>query len=278
MRVALTGAHGFVGGHLARCLAGAGHQVVPLMRSQPPEPAEWLPFSLETGVRPDQLSGFDALIHCAHDFSAPDERENRRLNVEGSIGLFTAASEAGIRNRMFISTMSAFPGCKSNYGRGKLAVEEQVTASGGVSICPGFVYDGTNRGLSGSLRKLATISPVIPVPGTGNSALYPLHADDLGAAVLRILELQSRPQVVTVAQTKPYTLASLLRLYARQAGRSLVLIPTPWQPMWAAIRLLEACGARPSFRSDSLVSLLNQNPSPDFRPMLDLGIQVRDLE
>lgn len=278
LRIALTGARGFVGSHLARSLRAAGHCVVPLGREAPARTDAPIAFSLETGVAPDALAGFDALIHCAHDFSAPDARENRRLNEAGSIRLFDAAGRAGIRNLVFVSTMSAFPGCRSNYGKAKLAVEQQVTALGGVSIRPGFVYDATNRGLSGSLRRLATASPVIPVPGSGNYKLYPVHGEDLGTALVKIVEAGMRPPVVTVAQTNPCTLAGLLRLYARQAGRPLVLLPVPWQPMWAALRVLEACGARPSFRSDSLLSLLNQNPSPDFQPMRDLGLIVRSLE
>ena len=52
-------------------------------------------------------------------------------------------------------------------------------------------------------------------------------------------------------------------------------LPLPWRPVWLALRVAEAAGLRPGFRSDSLVSLMYQNPKPDFDPMHKLGIQCR---
>jgi hypothetical protein len=44
---------------------------------------------------------------------------------------------------------------------------------------------------------------------------------------------------------------------------------------WATLRAAEAAGVNIKFRSDSLVSLMNQNPAPDFRRLGEWGIVLR---
>jgi hypothetical protein len=70
-------------------------------------------------------------------------------------------------------------------------------------------------------------------------------------------------------------LADLLRIFARSSGRSITLVPFPWRLMWLGLAVGEMAGLRPHLRSDSLVSLLNQNPMPDFEPMKRLGLKPR---
>jgi len=274
LRIAVTGAQGFIGSHLRQQLRELGHTVVPLVRTIPTTEPEWVRFSLEDGVA-GPLSGFDALIHCAYDFPAADARESDRRNVEGSTRLFQSARAAGIRHLIFVSTLSAFPGCRSHYGRGKLAVERVVSELGGISIRLGFVYDESGRGLSGKLKRLAGRLPVMPIPGTGRQKLYPLSALDLGPSVITILERAKAGSVIPLAQSEPVTFADLLRRFASQSGKRVVLFPTPWQPLWLGLRCLEVAGIRLSFRSDSLLSLVNQNPNPDFSIAHELGLRPK---
>jgi nucleoside-diphosphate-sugar epimerase len=149
MRVALTGASGFVGRHLASQLGA-----VPI------------PFRLESSTQIGTLASFDALIHAAWDFHAQDDR-----NVAGSTRLFERAAAEGIPRILFISSLSAFEGCRSRYGKSKLAVENELTRFGGCSVRLGFVIDETDHGLSGGLKKLARL-PVIPLPNGGNQLLH----------------------------------------------------------------------------------------------------------
>ena len=274
-RIAMSGAQGFVGSHLKAQLRESGHAVIPLTRSAPPGEPEWIRFSLENGVDADRLRGFDSVVHCAYDFGVLDVQESTRRNVEGSERLFRQAHNARVPLLVFISTLSAFPRCRSQYGRGKLAVERLVSEIGGISVRLGFVHDESDRGLSGRLKKLATNLAVIPLPGMGRQKLYPLSALDLGPSLLRITERAKPGSVIPLAQAEPVTLADLLRTFARQAGKRVHLVPTPWQPIWILLRCLEGAGVRLSFRSDSLLSLVNQDPRPDFSSTHDLGLTLR---
>jgi nucleoside-diphosphate-sugar epimerase len=78
-----------------------------------------------------------------------------------------------------VSSIAAFDGCRSLYGRGKLAVESAVLQAGGVRVRPGLVYgDSQGRGMVGSLAKAAKL-PIVPVFGDGTQPFYLAHVDDV---------------------------------------------------------------------------------------------------
>ena len=249
MRIAITGGAGFVGWHLTTQLRAMGHDVTHLARS----------FAIE--------SEFDALIHAAWDFADPE------VNVGGSMRLFDAAKAAGIPRIVFISSLSAFEGCRSRYGATKLTVEKAVAAIDGCTARLGFVCDDSTRGLSGALKRLAAL-PVIPLPGGGRQNLYTIRAEDLGDAFVKILN-RCGGKPLNLAHPEPISLAGILRAFARQQGKRAVFLPLPWRILWAPLRAAESIGLKPKFRSDSLVSLMNQNPAPDFRGLAEYGIAVR---
>jgi hypothetical protein len=81
--------------------------------------------------------------------------------------------------------------------------------------------------------------------------------------------------VIPLAQVQPVTFSHLLRAYGKRAAKPPRLLPAPWQPAWMVLRCLELGGVRLSFRSDSLLSLVNQNPDPDFSATHGLGLALR---
>jgi nucleoside-diphosphate-sugar epimerase len=254
MRIALTGGTGFVGGHLTAEFRALGHEVTLLPRDLPSA----------------KLGGFDALIHAAWDLRNPE------VNVPNSLQLLHAAKAAAVPRIVFISSLSAFEGCRSTYGTTKLEVEKAAAAIDGCSVRLGFVCDDSSRGLSGSLKRLAAL-PVIPLPGGGKQNLFTIRAENLAPAFLKILEHQDRDPV-NLAHPEPVSLANMMRSFARQQGNSAVFLPVPWRMLWAALRAAEAAGLKLKFRSDSLVSLMNQNPAPDFGRLGQWGIALDGFE
>ena len=124
--VGVTGANGYVGSQLRDCFSHQGWTVYSLVRERSgaqPHPDAVIPFSLDEGVDPGRLRGIDVLVHCAYDFRTTRWEEIHRTNVMGSIRLFEEARKAGVKRIVLISTMSAFEGCASMYGRAKLEIE-----------------------------------------------------------------------------------------------------------------------------------------------------------
>ena len=138
--VGITGASGYVGSRIAAALGHAGYRVVPLVRA-PRANSDDRRYSLERPLDHDLLDGLDVLVHCAWDMRAVSPDDVRRVNIEGSKRLVDAADRAGIRRMIFISTMSAFAGCRSHYGQAKLETEEAVERlrlDTGISDIQGF--------------------------------------------------------------------------------------------------------------------------------------------
>ena len=244
MLVAVTGARGYVGSRLVRRLREDGHEVQELNR-----PA----FGLEQADSA-AVNGADALVHCAWDFDARSRDDIRRINVEGSKRLLSAAGDAGAK-LVFVSTLSAFPGCRSLYGQAKLEVEERTLELGGIAVRPGLVWGPHPAGLYGALAKLASL-PVLPSIA-GAKKLHLAHEDDLAALVARLLEAPPQPGTIVAAAPEPLSFREILRRLGAKR-----LVPLPWRLPWAGLRTLELAGLRPRFRSDSLVSLVSLDETP----------------
>lgn len=278
----ITGAGGYVGSALARFLRGRGLSVREMRRPLAPagdgaQPVDaFIPFRLGERVDPEALRGAGFLVHCAWDFRVRSREDIARVNVAGSLELLRSARAAGVGRLIFISTMSAFDGCVSSYGRSKLEVEAQSAGADLQTLRPGLVWGPSPGGMVGSLGKLVRL-PVIPLPGLGRQKLCLTHEEDLGELVLGLgqgqIPVQDRP--ITAAAEQALTFKRILRLLAGRAGKRPLLMPVPWRLPWLALRCLEAVGFAPRMRSDSLLSLVNQDPDPDFGPTRQAGAPFR---
>ena len=275
-RCALTGAHGYLGGLIARKLITSGWDVLPLVRT--PKPGE-IAFTLGEAVAADALSGCDALLHCAYDFGQVAWRDIVRVNVDGSQRLFMAAAAAKVPSTLLISTISAFEGCKSKSGRAKLLIEAHAREIGACVLRPGLVYGASPGAMFGRLVQQVRASSLVPVPGDGRQLQYTVHEDDLTEAIVRALTALPAPSTpVTAAHETPISFSDIIRAIGARLGRRVTLLPTPWQAMWLALVAAENVGLRLRLRSDSLISLMNQDPSPNLNAEAALGVRCRPFD
>jgi hypothetical protein len=73
------------------------------------------------------------------------------------------------------------------------------------------------------------------------------------------------------------TIRKILEMVAANMGKKLTFIPIPWKLIWAGLKVCEMMRLPVGFRSDSLVSLVNQNPNPDFEMTRRLGKRFREF-
>lgn len=259
--VAVTGAGGLVGTALVAALRGAGLAARRLTRS--PAEADDRRFVLGERVEPAALAGCDALIHAAHDFTV-DAAGQERVNLAGSLALLEAARAARVERLIFVSSISAFPGCASAYGRTKLALEEAFARAGGIVVRPGLVYGGAG-GMYAALTRLCRL-PILPVFDGGRQPLWLVGVDETARDLVHALSWDPKivAAPVTLAHREPVAFADLLRAIARREGRAVRLVSLPSVLALAPLRALEAAGLPLRFRSDSLMSLLRPNPAPDW--------------
>ena len=168
MRIALTGATGFVGRYIVRQLVRSGHQLRCWYRptshrsgfDDVAKAIEWLPSNFGDVTASQQfVAGVDAVVHAAVQWEGPRNRGSHGVsnpffdvNLVGSLQLFRAAFNAGVPRFVFISSCAVhdviLQDCpldethplwpKSHYGAHKAALEAFVHSFGlgeGWPIC-----------------------------------------------------------------------------------------------------------------------------------------------
>ena len=265
MKVAITGASGYVGTCIANGFRAHGHEVLALSRR--PCPLPWVPYAL--GDDPTQLpwQGVDVLVHAAYDFTSRTWQEILDRNVTPSVDLLQAATQAKVGRLIYISSMSSFDGCRSNYGKAKLMVESEARELGAIVIRPGLVWGESSGGVMGTLEKLVTNFRGVPyLTGSGNLKQFLIHEADLSETIVAMAGLPPSGSGVLHSATHPHpvSLLAILRSIAHRSNRSLLYLPVPWQLAMAGLEFLEMLGIRSLFRSDSLTGLVHGNPHPEF--------------
>ena len=275
----MTGTGGYLGSRVQAALRQRGWRVVEMTR-QPRPGAEAIPFELGVEIKPELLPGARALVHCAYDFSQPTWPDIHRVNVAGSEKLLRAARAANVKTLIYISSISAFDSCRALYGRAKLETERLAQSLGATIIRPGLVWGDAPGGPFGRLIDQVEQARVLPLFGGGRQIQFPVHDQDLAAAIGDFAEGKlSRPGVpITIAHEQPWTFHELLSEIARAKGKNVSFVPVPWRLGWAVLKLAELCGLRLAFRSDNLVSLMNQNPNPSFAAQRELRIICRPFK
>jgi nucleoside-diphosphate-sugar epimerase len=273
---AITGSNGYVGGCIKNHFAAHGWDVLELTR-QPRPGSRAIAFQLGAEISPAALAGVDALVHCAYDFKPLTMQELRAVNVAGTEKLFQAARAAGVKKIVCISTISAYDGCRSLYGKAKLEIEKIALDYGALAIRPGLVYGDESGGMFGQLVNQVRKSSVIPLIGDGSQIQFLVHNEDLSAFIEEFAsgKIEVPPRVLTAAHEKPWPFRQLLQEIARGLDKKIKFFPLPWRLVWLGLKTAETCGLRLGFRSDSLVSLMYQNPCPNFSANAPLGLICR---
>lgn len=263
MKVAVTGASGYLGAGIAETFRNHGHEVHCLSRK--PCGENWVPYSLLDDPRQLPWDNVEVLIHAAYDFTPRHWREIIRTNVDPSIALFQAAAAANVRSPVFISSMSSFDGCRSDYGKAKRMVEMEVLRLGGTVIRPGLVWSEQSGGVMGALERAVTTLPIIPFPDGGTEALqFLIHRSDLSEALVAFAQRPPPPgqKVQSLAHPTALPLRAVLQTIAHRIERRRCFIPIPPGCIMAGLKAAEWAGIPIPFRSDSLVGLLCGNPDP----------------
>ena len=280
--VAITGAAGFVGSLLSERFASAGWSVIPLSRDAANQRSAAVAFNLGDDLDPNvfRSRGATALVHCAYDFRPRSWSEIHRTNVVGSRKLFTAAHAGGVERVVAISTISAFPGCRSMYGRAKLNVEAAATEIGGHIVRPGLVFiDEWTRagGMFGALTTSAR-ARIVPLIDGGRHCQYLIHIDDLFGLLVRICAGDVEVHTpITAAGPRCWPMRRLLEQVARRQGSAPQFVSVPWQAVWLGLKAAELVRVPVGYRSDSVISLVNQDPHPDFSTLRNLGVTAREF-
>jgi nucleoside-diphosphate-sugar epimerase len=221
MRVLVTGHDGYIGSVLVPLFEGAGHEVTGLDsylydgclfgddREPPPEVRKDI-----RDVEPDDLRGFDAVVHLAAISNDPlgDYRPETtyEINRHGAAHLARAAKAAGVERFLFSSSCSLYGAAGEDfldetadwnpvtpYGRSKLLAEQDLTELADDSFSPTYLRSSTAYGVSRRLRGDLVLNNLVGYAVTTGEVLIksdgspwrPLvHIEDISRAFLAALE------------------------------------------------------------------------------------------
>ena len=252
-RIALiTGATGFVGGHLAARLAEAGWTVRALVRPTSDTArlrelgAELAPGGLDdAGAIARAADGADTVYHLAAATTAPSEDAFRRINAEGTRNVARGVANAPRRPRrlVYLSSYAACgpapagkaarsagdaPAPLTAYGRTKLegeaaAREAQAAGVELVIVRAPAVYGPGDRAFLPFYRLVKR--SLAPVPGGADRRAHLVYVDDLARALVRAAE--APPGTYPVADPTAYAQSEVAAEIGRALGKKPVRIPLP---------------------------------------------------
>jgi dihydroflavonol-4-reductase len=266
VKALVTGATGFVGGHLVEQLLARGDTVTALVRS----PGKAAPLE-RAGVRlvrgdlhahaalAEAVQGQDVIYHVAGAVAALDEAAYLAGNRDGTANVVRAAEASGAPRLVLVSSMAAggpaVPGRPRSagepprpvtaYGRSKLASEAVVRASRlpWTILRPPTIYGPRDRDNLIKVFRIAKLG-VSPVFGDGSMELSAVYAPDLAEALVLAGRADSviggvfyvnHPEVLTSAQ--------LVRMIGTTMGRTVGIVPLP-EPVARGILAITGGAAR----------------------------------
>jgi len=273
----VTGAAGFVGRHLAECLAARGVRVrAAVLPREDAAPLEALgaevvraDLTLPETLPPLFAGGVDRVFHLGAicNLSTP-YAALRPVNVEGADRVARLALGAGVRAFVHVSSTSVYGAYRGvpfaedaphepqdDYGRSKRDGEQAVwrVAAAGLAVVvlrPCTVYGpGCNDGAGKAFSRPTAIGAI---PGSGQQRLANVRVEDVAAAAVHLSERDdSFGRAFNVADDSHPTLGDALRLAAEVFGTHAPRVRLPL----AVVRLAARIEARRARRAGRIPDL-----------------------
>jgi nucleoside-diphosphate-sugar epimerase len=207
-------------------------------------------------------SGPTVLVHCAFDFKAVGSADLPAKNAAFARNIAAAAQSPLVR-LIHVSTMSAYRGCRTDYGREKLWVEDLFARVGGTSVRPGLIASWRQPGAAfENLIKHAS-SKVVPLLSARGSAFYYCDLETVVLGIYLLARLRSnRPRVLSFCYRDRLTLRDSLRLIEQRRGARSIKVPIPWRAIYFALLVKERLIGKSKVRADSVLDFAHPNPAP----------------
>ena len=257
MKVFVTGATGFIGGHVVQRLAQTQHETVCLVRvPQRAGKMRELGATVVEGDVTDKksvlegMNGCDWVFHLAniYDFWLPQKRAYREVNVEGTRNVMEAALEKGITKVVHVSTIAIWDKCPrdatvneetpvitpqaTEYARTKYAgdlVAWDLHKRSGlplVVIHPGGVLGKGDNKLQG--KSISNhVNGQMPFTAFGDSVFGWVHVEDVADGILRAAERPDNTGQNYILAGENWTISELLGTSCQIAGVGMPRLAMP---------------------------------------------------
>jgi nucleoside-diphosphate-sugar epimerase len=267
VRIALTGASGYTGGHVLERLLARGDSVKALVREGSVQPAltthrvEIVRGVLGSAGDAQRLvQGCDAVVHVAAVYRTAGHPDSyyREVNVDGTRVLLEAAFAAGVRRFVHTSTVGVHGDVKSSpadenapfapsdiYQETKAEAEMMAREFGRIRgmevtvVRPGAIYGPGEHRLLKIFKSIARGRYAVVGPGTAHYHL--VYIDDLVNGFLLALDRpEAAGQAFIIAGPRSISQDDLARQVARATGGSVWPVHIPAWPIQRLGDVVEA--------------------------------------
>jgi uncharacterized protein YbjT (DUF2867 family) len=255
MIIAITGATGFTGAFVVRDLAARypAAQLRCLVRPTSnrgvlaSHGVEFVEGDLRDGPSLDRLfAGADALVNVSS------------LGGEWVDPLFDAvARSTTLRRGVFVSTTAILTKLPVRSRPLREHGEARVRQSGlqWTILRPTMIYGTPGDRNIARLIRFVGWCPVVPMVA-GEALQQPVHVEDVATAIVACLATPATiGRTYEISGRDPLTFEQLVRQTIAATGRRGLLVPVPFGPMLAALKVYAACVATPRIRVEQLLRL-----------------------
>ena len=264
MHYLVTGATGFVGGHVVDRLLEQGATVRALvLPSEPSEPLRRRGVEVDVGDLTEGtdlaglVDGVDVVIHCAGIVGLTGTPEAmRKVNLEGTVWLLAACNTTSLARFVFMSSSVIYGSASSPvtedrsaqpvgpYAESKWAAEQAIWryhAEHGlpaVVLRPAIIYGPGDR-LTWPRLERALRRRVLPLPDGGKRILDLVYVSDVVEA---LLAAASRPEAVghayNITDGEIHSYRDILLAYEQASGRRPRILPIPSKALMGTLQRL----------------------------------------
>ena len=230
MRLAVTGANGFVGRHLVAVAASRGFEVDGVVRSKEAARVAILAGAhpvivpgLEAGALARAFKGARAVVHLAQIGAERGGATCAAVNVEGTRAVIAAAKASGVGRIVFLSGLGVTRygmsrRCTNPYFLSKLTAEGELYRSGlEVAVFrPSYILGPGSELIPRLVKEIA--GGEVERVADGLYRMQPIAVKDVALAILAALELTRSPAVFDLVGPEPITYQACIERVARLAN------------------------------------------------------------
>lgn len=275
----IAGGTGFVGKRLITALLKKGYKLRCLVRSK--ENATALN---ERGVESvigeisdrkslkGAMKGVKTVVNLVGIIQEIGDSTYEKVHVEGNANLLRESVESGVEHYFYQSALGADARSWSGYLKSKAQAEELVKASSipYTIFRPSLIVGGNDGFMMKIKEMISSISPVIPIPGSGATKFQPIFIDDWTKCFMQILDNPSAlGRTFDIGGPEHLSYKRIVEMMAKSMGVTKPLISIPLALIKIAAPIL-GMATREQLRlldSDNICSLDAVKNDFGFEPM-----------
>lgn len=274
MKIAVTGATGFIGSELVNYLTGQGHEVWRLQRQQVSGPLNKF-FDLRSIDSIPDLTGFDVLVHTAFirydKKSIPDSSE---FNIATTLALEEACHHTGTKF-IFLSTLAAHADSLSHYGKHKYYIEQHLNINRSLVFKLGLVIG--KRGLFETINTAISKGNFIPIVDNGTQPIQTIAVTDICKITAQAIN-NNISGIYALGTEKVYTLKDFYSTIAQKLERKPKFISLPYGFVCLGLSVAEGLRIPLNVSKENLLGLKQLKAFDTLTDLKKLNVTILDID